>query len=69
VWNCDATGRTWGAFGPTTVRYLAHNYRSEPKFEQIFEGFKGKNNLFKLKGHQKNFKYRIEFFRDSQNIQ
>jgi hypothetical protein len=22
-----------------------------------------------LKGHQKNFKYRIEFFRDSQNIQ
>jgi hypothetical protein len=41
-WNCDATVRTWGDFGHPTVCYLAHNHRSEPKFEQIFEGFKGK---------------------------
>jgi hypothetical protein len=61
VWNCDATVRTWGAFGPPTVRYLAHNHRSEPKFEQIFEGFKGEKNLFKLKGHQKIFKTLLNF--------
>jgi hypothetical protein len=46
VWNCDVwcygTYMGGGAFGPPTVRYLAHNHRSELKFEQIFEGFKGK---------------------------
>jgi hypothetical protein len=63
VWNCDATVRTWGGavFGPPTVRDLAYNDRSEPKFEQIFECFKGKYIFSNCEGHKKIFKGALNF--------